>query len=84
MHLPVTPGAPARRLLAEDVHRRALPRSAAAPTPQRRAPPAQPLAFDPDTGPLPGITVRIIEFWLTVTAGDGAARTPNGTGCSAR
>lgn len=29
----------------------------------------------PETGPLPGITVRVIEFWLTVTAGDGTART---------
>jgi len=29
----------------------------------------------PDTGALPGITVRVIEFWLTVTTGDGAART---------
>lgn len=29
----------------------------------------------PDTGPLPGITVRVIEFWLTVAAADGAART---------
>jgi hypothetical protein len=29
----------------------------------------------PETGPLPGITVRVIEFWLTVTADDGAVRT---------
>jgi hypothetical protein len=29
----------------------------------------------PDTGPLPGITVRVIEFWLTVTAQDGTVRT---------
>jgi hypothetical protein len=29
----------------------------------------------PDTGPLPGITVRVIEFWLTVATGDGAVRT---------
>ena len=29
----------------------------------------------PDTSPLPGITVRVIEFWLTITAGDGAVRT---------
>jgi Insertion element 4 transposase N-terminal/Transposase DDE domain len=28
----------------------------------------------PDAGPLPGITVRVIEFWLTVAAGDGPAR----------
>ena len=28
----------------------------------------------PDTGPLPGMTVRVIEFWLTVTAGDGGTR----------
>ena len=28
----------------------------------------------PDTGPLPGITVRVIEFGLTVTAGDGTVR----------
>jgi len=29
----------------------------------------------PDTGPLPGITARVIEFWLTVTTEDGAVRT---------
>ncbi len=29
----------------------------------------------PDAGPLPGITVRVIEFALTVTAEDGTART---------
>jgi hypothetical protein len=29
----------------------------------------------PDTGSLPGITVRVIEFVLTVTADDGAVRT---------
>jgi Insertion element 4 transposase N-terminal/Transposase DDE domain len=29
----------------------------------------------PDTGPLPGITVRVIEFGLAVTAGDGSTRT---------
>jgi hypothetical protein len=29
----------------------------------------------PDTGPLPGITVRVIEFWLTITADDGTVRT---------
>jgi hypothetical protein len=29
----------------------------------------------PDTGPLPGITVRVIEFWLTIAADDGAVRT---------
>jgi Insertion element 4 transposase N-terminal/Transposase DDE domain len=29
----------------------------------------------PDTGPLPGITARTIEFWLTVTTDDGAVRT---------
>ena len=29
----------------------------------------------PQTGPLPGITVRVIEFWLTITGEDGAART---------
>ena len=28
----------------------------------------------PDTGPLPGITVRVTEFWLSVTTGDGAVR----------
>ena len=32
-------------------------------------------ALPPDTGPLPGITVRVIEFWLTVTTDDGTART---------
>jgi hypothetical protein len=29
----------------------------------------------PGTGPLPGITVRVIEFWLTTATGDGAVRT---------
>jgi hypothetical protein len=29
----------------------------------------------PDTGPLPGITVRVIEFWLTLTTPDGRVRT---------
>jgi hypothetical protein len=29
----------------------------------------------PDTGPLPGITVRVIEFWLATTTEDGAVRT---------
>jgi hypothetical protein len=29
----------------------------------------------PQTGPLPGITVRVIEFWLTVTTEDGGIRT---------
>jgi hypothetical protein len=29
----------------------------------------------PDTSPLPGITVRVIEFTLTVTTGDGGKRT---------
>jgi hypothetical protein len=29
----------------------------------------------PDTAPVPGITVRVIEFWLTVATDDGAART---------
>ena len=29
----------------------------------------------PDTGPLPGITVRVIEFWLTITTSDGGTRT---------
>lgn len=29
----------------------------------------------PDTSPLPGITVRVIEYYLTVTADDGTTRT---------
>ena len=29
----------------------------------------------PETGPLPGITVRVIEFWVTITTDDGAVRT---------
>ena len=29
----------------------------------------------PETGPLPGITVRVIEFWLTVSTDDGRVRT---------
>jgi hypothetical protein len=31
-------------------------------------------ALPPDTSPLPGITVRVIEFTITVTAGDAATR----------
>jgi len=52
-------------------------------TPRRRGPgwpaPASAAAaaprLPPETGPLPGITVRVIESWLTVTAGDGTVRT---------
>jgi len=29
----------------------------------------------PHTGPLPGMTVRVIEFWVTVTGDDGTVRT---------
>jgi hypothetical protein len=29
----------------------------------------------PDTAPVPGITVRVIEFWLTVATGDSPVRT---------
>jgi Insertion element 4 transposase N-terminal/Transposase DDE domain len=29
----------------------------------------------PESGPLPGITVRVIEFWITVAAADGSTRT---------
>ena len=29
----------------------------------------------PESGPLPGITVRVIQFWLTITTADGAVRT---------
>ena len=32
-------------------------------------------ALGPDTSPLPGMTVRVIDYRLTVTAGDGTART---------
>jgi len=32
-------------------------------------------ALPPDTSPLPGITVRVIEFVLTITTDDGRART---------
>jgi hypothetical protein len=32
-------------------------------------------ALPPETGPLPGITVRVIEYILTVTTADGATRT---------
>jgi hypothetical protein len=28
-----------------------------------------------ETGPLPGMTVRVVEFWLAVTADDGTVRT---------
>jgi len=29
----------------------------------------------PDTSPLPGLTVRVIEFWVSAAAGNGAVRT---------
>jgi len=29
----------------------------------------------PETGPLPGMTVRVVEFWVTVTEDDGTVRT---------
>jgi len=32
-------------------------------------------SLGPGTGPLPGITVRVIEFWLTVATEDGGTRT---------
>jgi transposase IS4-like protein/DDE family transposase len=32
-------------------------------------------SLPPETGPLPGMTVRVIEFRLEVTAGDGSTRT---------
>ena len=32
-------------------------------------------ALPPETGPLPGITIRVISFTLTVTTDDGATRT---------
>ena len=49
------------------------PRCAAAPSATASA--AAAAASWADAGPLPGITVRVIEFWLTVAADDGAVRT---------
>ena len=51
------------------------PRAVQARTAQNgdAAPPRQRLP--PETGPLPGITVRVIEYILTVTTDDGTART---------
>ena len=51
------------------------PRGASPDPPQRRPPPPRQQARRPETGPLPGITVRVIQYILTVTAEDGTVRT---------
>ena len=62
LHLPVLQPLPDGSWLAHINDPRAL-----APAAQRPPPPPRQHA-PPDAGPLPGITVRVIEFWLTVTA----------------
>ena len=64
-------GPAARRVVAVG-HPRPRSRPAAPATAQRRRRGSR---LAPDTGALPGITVRVIEFPITVTAGDGTART---------
>jgi hypothetical protein len=71
LHLPVVQELPDGSFLSriEDpaqVQRRSL-RNAGR---RRRKPP-----LPPDTAPVPGITVRVIEYALTVTGDDGASRT---------
>ena len=71
MRLPVTGVLPDGSWLA----RVSNPRAVAAQGDKNKKRRRRGSALPPDTGPLPGITVRVIEFWLTVTAGDGTART---------
>ena len=71
MHLPVVQPLPDGSALAHVNDPRAV-RARLARNGQRRRRGSR---LPPETGPLPGITVRVIEFWLTVTAEDGTVRT---------
>ena len=70
MHLPVVRQLPDGWYLAHVNDPRAVQaRAHKNGTRRRRGSP-----LPPDTGPLPGITVRVIEYVLTVTADDGSTR----------
>ena len=71
MHLPVAAELPDGSYLAHINDPRAVQARAGKNGKRRRR--GSPLP--PETGPLPGITVRVIEFVLTVTADDGGIRT---------
>jgi hypothetical protein len=71
MHLPVVRALPDGSFLAH-VNDPAAVRARLARNGQRRRRGSR---LPPGTGPLPGITLRVIEFWLTVTADDGTVRT---------
>lgn len=71
MHLPVVTALPDRSWLTHISDPAAVRRRARRNGARRRRGSTLP----PDTGPLPGITVRVIEFWLTVATADGAVRT---------
>jgi hypothetical protein len=71
MHLPVTAELPDGSFLARVNDPRAVQRRLHTNGRRRRRGSKLP----PETGPLPGITVRVIEFILAVTADDGSTRT---------
>jgi len=71
MHLPVARALPDGSWLAHVND----PRAVQARLRRNRARRRRGSKLGPDTGPPPGITVRVIEFWLTVTAEDGTVRT---------
>jgi hypothetical protein len=71
LHLPVVRELPDGSFLAHVNDPRAVRRRTARNGQRRRRGSMLP----PDTGPLPGITVRVIQFWLTITTDDGAVRT---------
>jgi hypothetical protein len=72
-HPPARPPAAARRVLADRGQRH--PRGAPAEHAQRQ-PPQPRLPPPQEQGPLPGdVTVRVIEFLITLTCEDGTART---------
>jgi hypothetical protein len=71
MHLPVIRELPDGSWLAHVSDPRAVQNRLHKNSKRRRR--GSPLP--PDTGPLPGITVRVIQYTLTVTTDDGAVRT---------
>jgi hypothetical protein len=71
LHLPVVAGLPDGSALARVSDPAAVRRRTVRNGKRRR----RGSRLGSDTGPLPGITVRVIEFWVTVTTADGAVRT---------
>ena len=71
LHLPVVRALPDGSWLAHINDPAAVTRRARRNGARRRRGSTLP----PDTGPLPGITVRVIEFWLAVATADGGTRT---------